>query len=233
MAKRPSAKDLADFPLPPFEGFPADAFAFFAELAAHQSKDWFEANRSRYEQGVRGPFQALVADFSAAAAETGLPFRGDPKTALFRIHRDVRFSKDKRPYKTNAGAVLRADKAAERGIFYIHLSADDNFAACGFYDPSKDLLARLRQGMVENPERWRQVTASLAHHNLAFDPSYSLTRPPRGYPSNLAPDIEDALKFKSLVVRRDLAREAMKSPGLTAELIAFAKAAQPVLTLLD
>lgn len=153
MAKRPSAKDLADFPLPPFEGFPADAFAFFAELAEHQTKDWFEANRARYEQGVRGPFQSLVADASTAAAEAGLPFRGDPKSALFRIHRDVRFSKDKRPYKTNAGAVLRADKDVERGILYIHLSADDGFVACGFYDPDKDLLARLRQGMVENPDR--------------------------------------------------------------------------------
>ena len=232
MAKTPSAKDLADLPLPPFEGFPADAFAFFAELAAHQSKDWFEANRARYEQGVRGPFQSLVADLSAAMAEAGLPFQGDPKSAIFRIHRDVRFSKDKRPYKTNAGAVLRADKNAERGIFYIHLSADDGFAACGFYDPDKDVLARLRQGMVENPDRWRRVTEGLEQHGLAFDRSHSLTRPPRGYPTNLAPGIEEALKFKSLVVRRGLDPKAMQSPGLIAELIAFAKVASPVLTLL-
>jgi len=232
MAKKPSAKDLGDLPLPPFDGFPADAFAFFAELAQHQTKDWFEANRSRYEMGVRGPFSSLVADLSAAAAEAGLPFRGDPKSAMFRIHRDVRFSKDKRPYKTNAGAVLRADASAEGGILYIHLSADDGFVACGFYDPDKDRLARLRQGMVENPGRWRAVTTSLGRHGLAFDRSHALTRPPRGYPTHIAPDIEDALKFKSLVVRRALDRETLQSPGLTAALIGFAKAAQPVLTLL-
>ncbi len=83
---------------------PAAALDFLRALAAHNEKPWFEANRSTYESAVRQPVAALVASVSELLAQRGLPLEGDPKRSSFRSHRDVRFSHDKRPYKTHVGS---------------------------------------------------------------------------------------------------------------------------------
>jgi len=88
-----------------FNGVGKRALPFFKALAFHQTKDWFEANRAIYEEDVKAPLGALAEDLGAALAKANIPIKGDKKS-LFRIHRDVRFSKDKSPYKTNAGLAL-------------------------------------------------------------------------------------------------------------------------------
>ena len=80
-----------------FHGFGPEGFAFLRELAAEQNRDWFLANKSVYERALLSPMAALLAELSAAFAEHDIPLRADPKRSVFRIHRDVRFSKDKRP----------------------------------------------------------------------------------------------------------------------------------------
>lgn len=101
-----SADELA---LPPFEGFRPQAMVFLEALNEHQNKEWFGANRGEYEQFLRGPLLLLVADVAERPRKAKLPFCGDPHRALFRINRDVRFSKDKRPYKTHVSAALTRD----------------------------------------------------------------------------------------------------------------------------
>jgi uncharacterized protein (TIGR02453 family) len=105
-----------------FTGFPPATFAFLKGLAANNDRVWFTANKAAYEKSVLAPFHVLLADVVSALAEKGIPLAGDPKKAVFRIYRDVRFSKEKLPYKTHAGAILTRDgiKGAS-GILYIHI----------------------------------------------------------------------------------------------------------------
>nr|WP_243665199.1 TIGR02453 family protein [Rhodothermus marinus] len=95
---------LYDFP--PFPGFRPEALDFLRALKQHNRRDWFRPRKAIYEDEVRWPMQCLVADVGRELIRRGLPLRGDPEQGLFRIYRDTRFSKDKRPYKTHIGAVL-------------------------------------------------------------------------------------------------------------------------------
>ena len=117
----------------PFSGFGPQAVPFFKALAFHQTKDWFEANRAIYEGEIKGPLGDLVEDLAARFAKAKTPLKGDRKASLFRINRDVRFAKDKSPYKTNAGAVLsRTGAKNDPGMLYFHVAAEGCFAAAGF-----------------------------------------------------------------------------------------------------
>src|SRR5262249_23036848 len=89
-----------------FKGFPPAAFRFLQDLARNNRKEWFEANRAVYEQELRGPMRHLVEALDARLVSIAPEIIGDAKRSMFRIHRDVRFSQDKSPYKTNAGAWL-------------------------------------------------------------------------------------------------------------------------------
>ena len=92
-----------------FTGFPPDAEQFFTALAGNQERSWFTDNKVRYERDVKAPMAALIEDLAEELARRAIPLTGDAKRGLFRIHRDVRFSKDKAPYKLHAGAVLTRD----------------------------------------------------------------------------------------------------------------------------
>ena len=90
-------------PPPPFTGFGPEALGFLRDLAREQDRAWFLANKDRYEATIRAPMASLVAALSNVLAARRIPLRGDPQRAMFRIQRDVRFSRDKRPYKTLRG----------------------------------------------------------------------------------------------------------------------------------
>ena len=232
MARRALDFDLGGVETPHFEGFGPDAFAFFRELAANQNRDWFLANKARYEAQVRAPFGALVVDLSAALAERAIPFRGDPKTALFRIHRDVRFSNDKRPYKTNAGAVLHRDgMKTEPGMIYIHISPEGCFAGAGYYHPEPKTLAGIRRIIAERPAAWREITAALDEAGLELGQSDKLTRTPKGFEGVADPDLIDALKLKSFMIRKALDQDAVCGPNLVELLADFAEQASPIFRL--
>ena len=165
-----------------FKGFGPQALPFFKALAFHQAKEWFEENRATYEDEVKAPFGDLVEDLSAAFAKAKIPLRGDRKSALFRLHRDIRFSKDKSPYKTHAGAVLtRGGGKDDTGLLYIHIAPDECFAAAGFYHPEPADLARLRRAIARAPKPYAKMIAALAKTGLELSDEDSLTRLPREF----------------------------------------------------
>ena len=232
MARRALDFDLGGVETPHFEGFGPGAFAFFTDLAANQNRDWFAANKARYDAEVRGPFAALVVDLSAALAERDIPFRGDPKTALFRIHRDVRFSNDKRPYKTNAGAVLsRNGMKTEPGMIYVHIAPEGCFTGAGYYHPEPKILADIRRIIAERPATWREIAAALDNADLELDPFDKLTRMPKGYDRVLEPDLIEALKLKSFLIRQPLTRETVGGAGLVEHIADFAEQVRPLFRL--
>lgn len=110
-----------------FSGFASDDLAFLKGLAAHNDRDWFTAHRAAYDDGLKPALEALVAATTDALAARGLPLAGDAKKSLFRIHRDVRFSKDKSPYKTHVSATLTRTgpdglwRKMSPGMVYVHI----------------------------------------------------------------------------------------------------------------
>ena len=196
-----------------FPGFRPAAFEFLRELAANNTRDWFLAHKPDYEQNVLAPFRLLLADVISGLAAADIPLTGDPAKAIFRIHRDVRFSKDKLPYKTHAGAVLRKIGGSRfDGILYVHVEPSRSFVAAGFYEPEKDPLEALREAIYVDPARFTAIRAALAKAKLTLDPTASLSRMPRGFEEAAESPVADALRLKSFTVSRDLSLAALARP---------------------
>jgi uncharacterized protein (TIGR02453 family) len=213
-----------------FQGFGPDALPFFKALAFHQSREWFEANRGTYENAVKGPFGDLVEDVAARLARMKIPLAGDRKTSLFRIHRDVRFSASKDPYKTHAGAVLtRSGAKDDPGVIYFHLSPDGCFFGAGFHNPDPPGLARLRGAAARAPKAFRAMSAKLKKTSLALSDEDSLKRAPRGFEAVADPEVAVAVRLKRFVCDRPVPAKAIRSAALVEDFAAFARDASPLL----
>ena len=210
---------------------PAAAFTFFRGLAAHNEKAWFEANRATYESAVREPVAALVAAVTTELTRRGVPLEGDPKRSVFRIHRDVRFSKDKRPYKTHAGVVWYRQGSGKdgAGVLYFHLDPAGCFAAAAFYHPEPEVLDSLRERIRVHPEQFQAVLAELAAAKLALSEAEMLSRMPKGFEDLKGSPVETALRLKSFVVRRALSDKRVQSKALAASIALLAQDAMPLL----
>ena len=213
-----------------FAGFGPKALPFFKALKFHQSREWFEANRETYESAVKGPMGDLVEEVAERFARSKIPIKGDRKSSMFRIHRDVRFSANKDPYKTHAGAVMtRSGLKNHPGLLYFHLSPAECFFAAGFYQPEPDQLARLRAAAARGPKPFKAMTAKLRKAGLSLSEEDSLKRAPRGFETIDDPEIAAAARLKSLVCLRPVHETAIASPALADDFCAFARDALPLL----
>jgi uncharacterized protein (TIGR02453 family) len=169
--------------------FNPNTFRFLDELAAHNNKTWFADNKSNYERLVREPALDFIEAMEPVLASIAPAFRADRRKmggSLMRVYRDVRFSRDKTPYKTNIGIQFRHQQGKDVHApgFYMHISSNECFLGAGCWHPESDALSGIRNLIVEKPERWRAAREDkkwAAHWDLAGD---SLIRPPRGYDAN-------------------------------------------------
>ena len=213
-----------------FAGFGTQALPFFKALAFHQTKAWFDENRALYESDVKTPLGDLVEDLALAFEAAAIPFRGDRKASIFRINRDVRFSNDKSPYKTHAGAVMTRDgRKGAVGLFYIHIDPEGCFLAAGWHHPPAATLATLRAAIAKEPAAFRALEKGLSKKGLAFSDSGALKRNPRGYEAVEEADTKAALRRVSLVVSRPLDETRLYGPGLVGDAVAFAKDVMPLM----
>lgn len=206
-------------------------FGFLRELAANNEREWFTANRERYLSEVRNPMLEFISDFAPHLAAISTHYVADPRAnggSLFRIHRDVRFSRDKRPYKTNAGAHFRHEAArnAHAPGFYLHLEPGRVFAAAGVWHPDGPALARIREALVEKTDAWREVTSPKALGPRAEMAGESLKRPPRGFDPD-HPLIEDIKRKDFFAVARFTEEEAC-APGFIEEFAATCRTFSPL-----
>lgn len=175
--------------------FHPDLFRFLEELAANNRRDWFEANRERYEDDVKEPALAFISAFGPELRAISRHFLAIPtatRGSLFRIYRDTRFSPDKRPYKTQVGIHFRHADGRDAHVpgFYLHLEPGNCFAGAGIWHPDSTALRRIRDALVARPRAWRAARDDAAfrdHFELAGD---SLKTAPRGYDRD-HPLIED------------------------------------------
>ena len=224
----PSAKPLPE--LLPFEGFAPDALDFFTELDAHQTCDWFLENKQRYETTIHQPLGALVASLSLAFAAHDTPLLGDPKASLFRINRDVRFSHDKRPYKTNASAVLTRDGTKRsQGLIYMQFGPDECFAAAGFYALEPDQLDAFRRHVLARSDQWSHVEAALAAKGMALSRDDIAVRLPRGFDAASVGELGETIRLKSFIVRMPLTRQQIGSSDLVDDIVAMTQGIIPLL----
>jgi uncharacterized protein (TIGR02453 family) len=219
-----------------FKGFPKDFFAFFRELKAHNERAWFEANKQRFRDSVQAPMSGFIAAMAPRLAKISRHFVADPRPnggSMFRIYRDVRFSKDKRPYKDHAACHFR--HAAGRDVhapgFYMHFGPDEVFFGGGLWTPPPDALAKVREAIAAKPAAWRKATEDKAFRN-AFDGvrGEALTRPPRGFDPE-HPLIED-IKRKSFYAMREESPKLAQSPALLGEVTETFKALSPLMKYL-
>jgi uncharacterized protein (TIGR02453 family) len=142
--------------------FGPELFAFLEDLREHNDRDWFAANKERYEAHVLEPALAFIEDFGFRLAEISPHFRADPRRSggsLFRIYRDTRFAKDKSPYKTNTGMYFRhaRGKDVHAPGYYLHLAPGEVFGGGGIWHPETKALTAIRQAIVDDPGRWSRA----------------------------------------------------------------------------
>jgi uncharacterized protein (TIGR02453 family) len=211
-----------------FAGLGPKALPFFKALKFHQSREWFEANRETYESAVKGPMGDLVEDVAERLRQAKIPIKGDRKSSLFRIHRDVRFSANKDLYKANSGVVLsRSGNKNDPGLLYFHLSPEQCFFAA--YLPDQAQIARLRDEAARAPKPFKAMAATLRKVRLALSEEESLKRAPRGFETIQDPEIAAAIRLKSMICVRAVGEAAIGSPALADDFCAFAADALPLL----
>ena len=212
-------------------GFTPATFAFLRDLAAHNEKPWFEANRATYEHAVKLPVAALIGQVAEELARRDLPLEGDPKRSSFRIHRDVRFSNDKSPYKTSVGAVWYRQGSGKdgAGVLYFHLAPAGCFTAAAFYHPEPHTLDAIRERIRVHPDLWLDTQAQLAAAGVAMEDGEPLTRMPKGYEDLKDTPVAPAIRMRSYIARRPLPEAAVTGPGLIRAIADMAAAALPLL----
>ncbi len=216
--------------------FTQSTFAFLRDLAANNDREWFAANKDRYEAHVKDPGIEFISDFGAHLAKISPHFVADTRTnggSLFRIYRDTRFSKDKTPYKTNTGMHFRHEMAKDVHApgYYLHLEPGQCFAGVGIWQPDSATLTKIRDAIVDDPGAWKR-----AAYGKRFTDVFSLgnedvlKRPPRGYDPE-HPYVED-LKRKSFTAGLRLTQKQVTSKDFVAEYARICKQASPFMRFL-
>jgi uncharacterized protein (TIGR02453 family) len=131
---------------------PTDLFSFFTDLQQNNNRDWFTAHKPTFKT-----LETQVKSFGELLKDRLNQHDHIDRFKLFRIYRDVRFSKDKTPYKTHFGLTWHRTKPLYRGGYYLHLSPNNNFLACGFWDPNPADLKRIRQEIDIDGEEYRAI----------------------------------------------------------------------------
>jgi uncharacterized protein (TIGR02453 family) len=216
---------------PSFTGFSQAGLRFLRDLAKNNDRQWFTPRKHIYEAELLEPLRALVADASVAMKRAKVPLGADPRRATFRIYRDVRFSPDKSPYKTNLGAFLAHNGNYDNpGGLYIHIEPKQSFMASGFYQIDRPLLQRWREEMARNSRAFESVVRSLERKGLFFsDDQDALKRLPRGFESHADSPIAKYLRRSSFTVSEELSDDDVASSSLIKRIVDFSKRAMPLL----
>lgn len=205
--------------LPPesFTGFGPKALKFLKELEENNDREWFEANKVRYESVVREPARAFIRAMEPKLEKISEHFVADDRKvggSLMRIYRDTRFSKDKTPYKTNIGIQFRHEQGKDVHApgMYLHLAQDGCFLGMGMWHPDSDALKAIRAKIDAEPKRWTEIIGAKQLTEHWRQGGESLKRAPKGYDPD-HPMIEQ-LNLKDHILISDLTKKEATSADL-------------------
>ena len=217
-----------------FKGFSPDARKFLRALRKNNDRDWFNANKARYEASVKAPLIELVSDVGVDLDQYSPGYVTDPKRAVYRIYRDVRFSNDKSPYKTHVAAVFAIkgpEKHAGAG-FYFHFSADELLVGGGVYAPGSSELLKIRQHIAADPDELRAIVKNPTFKKLfTCIEGEQLKRIPKGFPSDHPG--ADLLVYKQFLAGATLSASEVESPKISATITKHFKAIAPFIQYLN
>ena len=186
-----------------FTGFADPNGKFFKQLAKNQSREWFQEHKTHYEETWAKPLLDLLTDVSAGI-DKAYPYCDIEVPKVFRIYRDVRFGKDKTPYKTSISGTLAikgGGNVMDKPVaLYLQLGSEA-FAAAGHYMMPPEKLAKVRRAMVDAKlgKELGAITKALAKRGFTFDASEKLARVPKGFDPEHP--LADFLRMKGLVAR--------------------------------
>lgn len=206
-----------------FEGFGAAAVRFLASLARNNRREWFERRRPIYVREVRDPMRALVEEMDVRLARLAPELVGDPRRSVFRIHRDVRFSADKSPYKTHAacqfyhcdaGRGAGQDAEGAGAGLYFQMARGDCFVAGGMWMPARPALDRIREAIADAPEDFEALLRApqFRRRFRKLDREALLKRMPRGYPESHP--AAEWLRYRSFTATRMMTDREIETPRL-------------------
>lgn len=211
---------------------PAEALTFLRGLAKNNNRDWFHARKETYETKCKAPMLGLIEAVNAELMEFAPEHVTDPKKALYRIHRDTRFSADKTPYKTNVAAIFphrSLGKHVSAG-FYFHVSTDEVAIGAGMYMPGPDELRAVRTLLLDRHEEFRKL-AKLSEKAMGPLEGEAVARMPKGFdPESPAADL---IRRKQWLYWKVLDPEVAATNKLRGEIVKCFKASAPLVNLLN
>ncbi len=217
-----------------FPGFPKKGMTFFRQLTKNNNRDWFQANKDTYTEFVREPTIALVEAVNAKLERFAPEYVADPKKALTRINRDVRFSKDKSPYNTNLSVRFPRQGSPKDGSagFYFRVSPKGMEVVAGTYMPANPPLNALRGHIAENHKAFERILKRPKFKELLSElQGDCLKRVPRGFdPEHPAGDL---LRHKQFYVYAKLPVATATSSAVLKELTDRFRSATPFVEFLD
>ena len=173
---------------PPFAGFPEEGISFLRRLKRNNNRPWFQKHKGEYDELVRFPMQCLIASLADRMASSAPEIVFHPTTSIFRINRDVRFSADKSPYKTNIAASFELKGARDRtgspGL-YVGIEPEGIYVGGGLYMPPAEQLKRIRKSIADDPESFLAViSARRFKREFGGIQGERLVNAPLGYPKD-------------------------------------------------
>ncbi len=218
-----------------FTGFSRDTIAFLSELASNNNRDWFQANKSRYEAAVREPALAFIDAIAPGLERISPHFIASSRRSggsLMRIYRDMRFSPNKTPYKTNIGIQFRHElgKNVHAPGFYVHIEPGSCFFGAGIWRPDAEALAAIRKRIDESPAAWKRARDAKTFATRFMLRGERLKRIPRGYASD-HPLAED-LRRKDFIGVTNYEIGAITEPGYLKEVLEAFSDAKPFMRFL-
>ncbi len=213
-----------------FRGIGQHALSFLQALRDNNDRTWFAANKSIFDEQLDAPFRELIRDLGARLAAIGSEIAVNPKAPVYRIYRDVRFSKNKAPYKVHLGAGLhRGGDKARPGLLYVHIQPAASFVAAGFYVPEAPHLKAIRQAIADDPSTFLKIAQALQSRGIQFGEADPLTRMPKGFEDQAESPAAEYLRYRSLIVARPILDDDLERHDLAATLVEFARLAAPFL----
>jgi uncharacterized protein (TIGR02453 family) len=217
-----------------FPGFPPQTLAFLSDLKANNNRDWFQAHKADYEQYVKAPMVECVLALGEELGDFGNELITAPDKAIYRIYRDVRFSKDKSPYKTHVAAVFSPrgyDKHAAAGL-YFHFSPEELLVGGGIYAPGSTELLAIRERIAGGPDEFRSILKDRTFRRRFGEMTGAqLKRIPKGFPADHP--AADLLVYKQFLAGAKLDPRIVQTPKLSPQLVKHFRAIEPFLVFLN
>ena len=215
--------------------FSPDLFKFLNDLADNNDREWFKANKDRYDTTVKEPALDFIEEFTKPLAAISTHFEANARASggsLFRIYRDTRFGTDKTPYKLNTGLHFRHERAKDVHApgYYLHIQPRQCFVGVGIWRPESKVAYLIRDHIAAEPKAWKAATQSAKFKRLFTLDGESLKKPPKGFD----PDHEfvDDLKRKDFIAVSQLTQKQITGKDFMSEFTEMCKAGSPFMKFL-